>query len=53
MRRFTADVLPTLGRPGGFRPTIDRELVGLDQAQAALDYMETNANAGKIILHVP
>jgi tumor protein p53-inducible protein 3 len=52
VRRFSTEVLPRLGRPGGLRLIIDREVEGLDAAQGAHEYMESNANMGKIVLHV-
>ena len=48
-RRFARDVLPLIAA-GTMRHVIDRTFDGLDQAQAAHDYMESNANAGKIVL---
>jgi tumor protein p53-inducible protein 3 len=52
VRRFAREVLPRVGRPGGLRLTIDRQMEGLDSAQAAHDYMESNLNMGKIVLNV-
>lgn len=52
VRRFAREVLPRLGRPGGLQLTIDRQVAGLHSAQAAHDYMESNANMGKIVLDV-
>ena len=37
---------------GRIEHIIDRTFVGLEQAQAAHEYMETNANLGKIALTV-
>lgn len=50
--RFVSEVLPRLGVPGGFEHVVDREFDSLADAQAAHDYMETNANEGKIVVHV-
>jgi NADPH:quinone reductase-like Zn-dependent oxidoreductase len=47
---FAARALPRLG--GDLAIVIDREFDGLEQAQAAHEYMESNANLGKIVLHV-
>lgn len=52
VRRFARDVLPQLGRPNGMRLAIDWHIQGLERAQAAHDYMESNANIGKIVLGV-
>jgi len=49
--RFSREVLPKLAS-GAMVHVIDREFGGLSQAQAAHDYMETNANVGKIVLTV-
>jgi tumor protein p53-inducible protein 3 len=35
---------------GRLEHIIDRVFVGLEQAQAAHEYMESNANVGKIVL---
>ena len=51
VRRFEAEVLPALAS-GKMLHVLDREFRGLDQAQAAHEYMETNANMGKIVLAV-
>ena len=48
---FARDVLPKLAS-GRLEHIIDRTFPGLAHAQAAHDYMETNANAGKIVLRV-
>jgi len=48
---FARDVLPKLA-DGRIEHIIDRTFVGLEQAQAAHEYMETNANLGKIALTV-
>ena len=51
--RFSREVLPKLASgSGGFEHLIDRTFDGLEQAQAAHEYMETNANVGKIVLTV-
>ena len=50
VRRFVEHVLPRMGR--SLFHVIDREFFGLEKAQEAHEYMESNANAGKIILHV-
>jgi len=47
---FAARALPRFG--GDLTIVIDREFDGLEQAQAAHEYMESNANLGKIVLHV-
>jgi NADPH2:quinone reductase len=49
-RRFTIDVLPALA-DGRLRPIIDREYP-LADAQAAQDYLASNALLGKIVLLV-
>ena len=49
-RRFIADVLPALA-DGRLRPVIDR-VYPLQDAQAAQDYMASNAQLGKIVLTV-
>ena len=40
------------GAPGGFEHIVDRVYDGLAEAQAAHEYMESNANLGKIVLTV-
>lgn len=56
VRAFAADTLPRVGlspaATGGFglQHVIDRVFHGLDAAQDAHDYMETNGNMGKIVL---
>lgn len=50
VRRFKADALQRVGAPAGFEHRIDREFSGLGSAQAAHDYMESNANSGKIVI---
>ena len=52
VKRFSRDVLPRIGSSGAFEHLIDKRFTGLDQAQAAHEYMETNANMGKIVLTV-
>lgn len=57
VRRFSRDVLPKLSLGGKgdadqFVHIIDKTFVGLESAQAAHEYMETNANLGKIVLTV-
>ena len=47
---FAAQVLPHIG--SRFRHVIDKEFDGLASAQAAHDYLESNANAGKVVLKV-
>ena len=37
---------------GRYGPVLDKKMFGLGQAQAAHEYMETNANTGKIVLWV-
>lgn len=49
---FTRDVLPKIGRDGGFSHLIDRTFHGLNEAQTAHELMETNANSGKIVLRL-
>ena len=49
VQRFSAEVLPKLAS-GSFRHVIDQQFVGLEWAQAAHELMESNANAGKIVL---
>ena len=44
-------MLPALAS-GKLEHLIDRTFDGLEQAQAAHDYMESNANIGKIVLTV-
>mmetsp|Transcript_1169 Transcript_1169/g.3481 ORF Transcript_1169/g.3481 Transcript_1169/m.3481 type:complete len:361 (-) Transcript_1169:149-1231(-) len=47
---FAAQVLPHIG--SRFHHVIDKEFDGLASAQAAHDYLESNANAGKVVLKV-
>ena len=49
--RFSREVLPKLAA-GSMHHVIDKEFAGLAHAQAAHDYMESNANSGKIVLTV-
>ena len=49
VERFAREVLPKLAT-GRLEHIIDRVFVGLEQAQAAHEYMESNANVGKIVL---
>ena len=49
-RRFAAEVLPMF-ETRSLRPVIDRRFSMNDVAEAH-DYMESNANIGKILLHV-
>ena len=49
VQRFAREVLPKLAS-GRLEHIIDRVFVGLEQAQAAHEYMESNANLGKIVL---
>ena len=49
VERFAREVLPKLAT-GRLEHIIDRVFVGLEQAQAAHEYMESNANLGKIVL---
>jgi tumor protein p53-inducible protein 3 len=51
MARFAKEVLPRLAS-GALVHVIDREFDGLDQAQAAHEYMESNAGSGKLVLKV-
>ena len=51
VERFTTEALPRIAS-GDFKHLVEREMHGLHQAQAAHDFMETNANVGKIVLHV-
>ena len=46
---LVADALPRLAS-GRFESVIDRQFSGLAQAQAAHDYLESNGNAGKVVL---
>lgn len=50
MCRFAADVIPKLAE-GAFRIVVDKEFP-LEQLQQAHEYMETNANMGKIVIRV-
>lgn len=51
-RRFLAHAGPRLAS-GAYRPVVDaKSFASLDEAQAAHDYMASNANTGKILLHV-
>ena len=49
-RRFVAEMLP-LFEIGKMRPVIDRRF-GIDQIAEAHQYMESNANTGKIVIDV-
>eukprot|EP01064_Diplonema_japonicum_P026668 TRINITY_DN38180_c0_g1_i1.p1 TRINITY_DN38180_c0_g1~~TRINITY_DN38180_c0_g1_i1.p1 ORF type:complete len:329 (+),score=93.15 TRINITY_DN38180_c0_g1_i1:55-1041(+) len=48
---FISSSLPKLA-DGSFKPVFDKRTFTLEEAQAAHEYMETNANIGKIILKV-
>lgn len=49
--RFAKEVLPLLAA-GRMEHVIDKEFVGLEQAQAAHEYMESNANSGKLVMQI-
>jgi len=49
--RVAREVLPKIAS-GALVHVIDREFVGLAQAQAAHEYMESNAGSGKLVLTV-
>ena len=52
--RFSREVLPHMadGEASKFDHIIDKRYSGLAQAQVAQEYMESNANVGKIVLRV-
>ena len=52
VRGFAAAALPNIGREGAgaMRHVVDTTYKGLDQAQRAHEHMESNTNAGKIVL---
>ena len=49
--RFASEVLPSIAG-GRLRHVIDKQFDSLGDAQAAHEYMESNAGSGKIVLHV-
>ena len=49
--RFSNEVLPQIA-DGRLRHVIDKQFDTLGDAQAAHEYMESNAGSGKIVLHV-